>query len=201
MAGAGFSRVGLGVCNQGLLSSDAKIQLSVRYIFAATFVVNYMSNLFYQFSAKSLQGKETSMESFKGKTILVVNTASKCGLTPQFEGLENLYQKYKNQGLVILGFPCNQFANQEPGDESSIAEGCLINYGVSFPMFAKIEVNGENAHPIYKYLKAELSGLFGGKIKWNFTKFLIDSEGKPVKRFGPIAKPEKIDNYLSKILR
>jgi len=159
-----------------------------------------MSN-FYQFTAKSLQGKEVSMDSFKGKTILVVNTASKCGLTPQFEGLENLYQKYKSQGLVILGFPCNQFANQEPGDESSIAEGCMINYGVSFPMFSKIEVNGDNAHPIYQYLKKELSGLFGGKIKWNFTKFLVDSTGNPVKRFGPITKPEKIDQFLAKYLR
>jgi glutathione peroxidase len=140
------------------------------------------------------------MESFKGKTVLVVNTASKCGLTPQFEGLENLYQKYKDRGLVILGFPCNQFANQEPGDESSIAEGCMINYGVSFPMFAKIEVNGDHAHPIYKYLKTELSGLFGSKIKWNFTKFLINSTGKPVKRFGPITKPEKIDQYLTRML-
>jgi glutathione peroxidase len=159
-----------------------------------------MKNHFYQFSAKTLQGKEISMESFKGKTVLVVNTASKCGLTPQFEGLENLYQKYKDRGLVILGFPCNQFANQEPGDESSIAEGCMINYGVSFPMFAKIEVNGDHAHPIYKYLKTELSGLFGSKIKWNFTKFLINSTGKPVKRFGPITKPEKIDQYLTRML-
>jgi glutathione peroxidase len=155
-----------------------------------------MSNQFYQFSAKTLQGKEINMEQFRGKTILVVNTASKCGLTPQFEGLENLYQKYKDKGLIILGFPCNQFANQEPGDEKSISEGCLINYGVSFPMFSKIEVNGENAHPIYKYLKKELSGLFGGKIKWNFTKFLIDAEGNPVKRFSPVTKPEKIDKYL-----
>jgi glutathione peroxidase len=160
-----------------------------------------MSNQFYQFSAKSLQGKEISMETYKGKTILVVNTASKCGLTPQFEGLESLYQKYKDKGLVILGFPCNQFANQEPGDEKSISEGCLINYGVSFPMFSKIEVNGENAHPIYKYLKKELSGLFGGKIKWNFTKFLIDSEGNPLKRFAPVTKPEKIGLYLEKLMR
>ncbi len=160
-----------------------------------------MSNQFYQFSAKSLQGKEVSMETYKGKTILVVNTASKCGLTPQFEGLESLYKKYKDKGLVILGFPCNQFANQEPGDEKSISEGCLINYGVSFPMFAKIEVNGESAHPIYKYLKKELSGLFGGKIKWNFTKFLIDSEGNPVKRFAPVTTPEKIDSYLEKFMK
>lgn len=158
-----------------------------------------MSNQFYQFSAKSIQGKEISMDTFRGKTILVVNTASNCGLTPQFEGLESLYQKYKDKGLVILGFPCNQFANQEPGDEKSISEGCLINYGVSFPMFSKIEVNGENAHPIYKYLKKELSGFFGGKIKWNFTKFLIDSEGKPVKRFSPVTKPEKISLYLENL--
>lgn len=159
-----------------------------------------MKNQFYQFSAKSLQGSEVKMESYKGKTILVVNTASKCGLTPQYEGLEKLYQKYKDKGLVILGFPCNQFANQESGDEKSISEGCLINYGVSFPMYSKIDVNGENAHPIYKYLKSELNGIFGSKIKWNFTKFLIDSDGNPVKRFSPITKPEKIDKYLESIL-
>lgn len=159
-----------------------------------------MSNEFYQFSAKSLQGNEIKMDSYKGKTILVVNTASKCGLTPQFEGLEKLYQDYKDKGLVILGFPCNQFANQEPGDEKSISEGCLINYGVTFPMFSKIEVNGENAHPVYKYLKKELGSIFGSKIKWNFTKFLIDSNGKPIKRFAPVTKPEKIAVYLEKIM-
>jgi glutathione peroxidase len=159
-----------------------------------------MKNQFYQFTAKSLQGKETAMETYKGKTVLVVNTASKCGFTPQFEGLEKLYQKYKDKGFVILGFPCNQFANQEPGDEKSIAEGCLLNYGVTFPMFSKIEVNGENADPIYKYLKKELKGIFGNKIKWNFTKFLIDAEGNPVKRFSPATKPEEIDKYLEKIL-
>jgi len=155
---------------------------------------------FYQFSALSLQGKEIKMENYKGKTILVVNTASKCGLTPQFEGLEKLYQKYEEKGLIILGFPCNQFAGQEPGDEKSISEGCMINYGVSFPMFSKIEVNGGNAHPIYKYLKKELRGLFNSNIKWNFTKFLIDSDGKPVKRFAPITRPDKIDKYLASIL-
>ena len=160
-----------------------------------------MKNEFYQFSAKTLQGKDVQMEAFKGKTVLVVNTASKCGLTPQYEGLEKLYQKYKDQGLIILGFPCNQFGNQEPGDEKSISEGCLINYGVSFPMFAKIEVNGDGAHPIYNYLKKELPGFLGGRIKWNFTKFLVDSNGKPVKRFAPTSSPEKIDKYLSKILK
>ncbi len=160
-----------------------------------------MKNEFYQFSAKTLQGKDVQMEAFKGKTVLVVNTASKCGLTPQYEGVEVLYQKYKDQGLIILGFPCNQFGNQEPGDEKSISEGCLINYGVSFPMFAKIEVNGDGAHPIYKYLKKELPGFLGGRIKWNFTKFLVDANGKPVKRFAPTSSPEKIDKYLSKILK
>ena len=159
-----------------------------------------MKNQFYQFSALSLTGKEIKMENYKGKTILVVNTASNCGLTPQYEGLENLFQKYKDKGLVILGFPCNQFANQESGDEKSISEGCLINYGVSFPMFSKIDVNGENAHPIYKYLKSELGGLLGSKIKWNFTKFLLDSNGNPVKRFAPVTTPEKIDKYLESIL-
>jgi len=159
-----------------------------------------MNKEFYQFEAKSLQGKEIKMESYKGKTILVVNTASKCGLTPQFEGLENLYQKYKDRGLLILGFPSNQFANQEPGDEKSISEGCVINYGVSFPMFSKIDVNGEEAHPIYVYLKKELKGTLGNKIKWNFTKFLIDAEGNPVKRFAPTTKPEKIDEFLAKML-
>ncbi len=159
-----------------------------------------METPFYQFSAKTLQGKEVSMADFKGKTVLVVNTASKCGLTPQFEGLEQLYQKYKTKNLVILGFPCNQFANQEPGDEASISDGCVLNYGVTFPMFGKIEVNGPNAHPMYQYLKKALPGWFGNNIKWNFTKFLISADGKPLKRFSPTTKPEKIDAFLSKVL-
>ena len=159
-----------------------------------------MNTAFYNFSAKNLQGKEISMRDFQGKMVLVVNTASKCGLTPQFEGLEALYQKYKDRGLVVIGFPCNQFANQEPGDEKAITEVCSINYGVSFPMFAKIDVNGKNAHPLYKFLKKELGGWFGNSIKWNFTKFLISADGKPLKRFAPIAKPEEIDAYISKIL-
>lgn len=159
-----------------------------------------MENNFYQFTARSLQGEEIEMKSYKGKTILVVNTASKCGFTPQYAGLEELYEKYKDRGLVILGFPCNQFGNQEPGDEKSIAEGCVLNYGVSFPMFSKIDVNGKNAHPIFKYLKNELGGTLGKKIKWNFTKFLIDKNGKPVKRFAPITKPEKLDPEVKKVL-
>ncbi|UTW62786.1 glutathione peroxidase [bacterium SCSIO 12741] len=157
---------------------------------------------FYQFDAQNLGGEKVSMEAFKGKTVLVVNTASKCGLTPQFEGLEKLYKDYQDQGLVILGFPCNQFANQEPGDEKSIQEGCMINYGVSFPMFAKIDVNGKNAHPIYKYLKKNLGGgLLGSRIKWNFTKFLIDAEGNPVKRFAPTTTPEKMEPFLKQTLQ
>jgi len=155
-----------------------------------------MKTSFYDFKAKTLGGKEISMEEYKGKTVLVVNTASKCGLTPQFEGLEELYKKYNDKGLVILGFPCNQFANQEPGDEKSIAEGCLINYGVTFPMFSKIEVNGPDAHPLYKYLRSALPGFLSNRIKWNFTKFLINAEGKPVKRFAPATEPDKIDAYL-----
>lgn len=157
-----------------------------------------MGAQFYDFKAKTLQGKEIGLDTFKGKTVLVVNTASKCGLTPQYEGLEALYRKHSDKGLVILGFPSNQFANQEPGDEKSIAEGCLINYGVSFPMFSKIDVNGPDAHPLYQYLRNELPGVFSKKIKWNFTKFLIDAEGNPVKRFSPTTKPEKIGEYLEK---
>ncbi len=159
-----------------------------------------MQSNIYHFTAKTLQGKEISLEEFKGKTILIVNTASKCGLTPQYKGLEELYQKYKDKNLIILGFPCNQFAKQEPGDEKSISEGCLINYGVTFPIFSKIDVNGENAHPIYKYLKSKLKGTFGDNIKWNFTKFLIDKNGNPVKRFSPITKPEKIEKFIADMI-
>jgi glutathione peroxidase len=159
-----------------------------------------MDTTFYSFSAKSLQGKDLTMNTFKGKTVLVVNTASKCGLTPQFEGLEELYKKYQDKDFVILGFPCNQFAKQEPGDEKSISEGCLLNYGVTFPMFSKIDVNGKTAHPLYKYLKKELKGTFGGRISWNFTKFLIDKNGKPLERFSPKTDPAKIDTFLETIL-
>lgn len=160
-----------------------------------------MSTSIYDFSANRLNGKIEELSQYRGKTIVVVNTASKCGLAPQYEGLENLYKKYKDKGLVILGFPCNQFGNQEKGTSDDIQEFCQINYGVSFPMFEKIEVNGRNAHPIYQYLKKELSGgLLGSAIKWNFTKFVINKNGKPVKRFAPIAKPEKMEAYIKGIL-
>ncbi|MDO3695043.1 glutathione peroxidase [Wenyingzhuangia sp. chi5] len=155
---------------------------------------------FYNLKATLLNGETVSMEQYKGKTIIIVNTASKCGLTPQYEGLENLYQKYKEQGLIILGFPCNQFGKQESGSSEDIQEFCQINYGVSFPMFEKIEVNGTNTHPIFKFLKSKLGGCFGSKIKWNFTKFIVDKNGKPVKRFAPITKPEKMEKLITKIL-
>lgn len=160
-----------------------------------------MQTSIYNFSANRLNGQKTDLSEYKGKTIVVVNTASKCGLTPQYQGLEKLYNEYKNDGLVVLGFPCNQFGNQEKGSSEDIKEFCQVNYGVSFPMFEKIEVNGKNAHPVYKYLKSQLSGgLLGSAIKWNFTKFVIDKNGKPLKRFAPTTKPEKMEDFIKKIL-
>lgn len=157
---------------------------------------------FYDFEATKLNGKTVSMKEYQGKTIVIVNTASKCGFTPQYEGLEKLYQKYKDRGLVILGFPCNQFANQEPGSSKEIEEFCKVNYGVTFPLFEKIEVNGKNAHPIFKFLKSKLSGgIFGSRIKWNFTKFVINSKGVPVKRFSPNTKPEKMEKTIRRLLQ
>jgi glutathione peroxidase len=155
---------------------------------------------FYNLEADTLSGKTVSMKDFEGKAVLVVNTASKCGLTPQYEGLEKLYQEYRDQGLVILGFPCNQFGKQEPGSAEDIQEFCQVNYGVSFPMFAKVDVNGSNTHPIFQYLKSKLGGLLGRSIKWNFTKFLIDREGRPVKRFAPTTQPHKMERAIRKVL-
>ncbi|MCW1877609.1 glutathione peroxidase [Erwinia sp. INIA-01] len=149
--------------------------------------------LFHQLSATSLQGQLIPMADYAGKLVLVVNTASRCGFTPQYAGLEALYKKYADQGLVVLGFPCNQFGKQEPGSADDIAQTCHINYGVTFPMFEKVEVNGAAAHPLFRYLKEELPGVLGGRIKWNFTKFLIGRDGKPLKRFAPIATPEKME--------
>jgi glutathione peroxidase len=148
---------------------------------------------FLKLSANSLHGKPVAMSDFVGKAVLVVNTASKCGFTPQYAGLEALYQKYKDQGLVILGFPCNQFGGQEPGGVNEIEQTCLINYGVSFPMFEKVDVNGPAAHPIYDFLTRRLTGWFGRRIKWNFTKFLVGRNGEPVKRFAPSAKPAALE--------
>lgn len=155
---------------------------------------------FYNFSAKDINGKEVSMEDYKGKVVIIVNTASKCGFTPQFEGLENLYKKYKDEGLVILGFPCNQFGNQDPGEDGEIKTFCELNYGVTFPMFSKVEVNGEDAHPIYKWLKEEKGGLLGEDIKWNFSKFILDRNGNVVKRYGSNKKPENMEKDIEELL-
>lgn len=162
---------------------------------------NMKKKSFYDFSAKSIQGEEIPMSNYQGKVVLVVNTASKCGFTPQFEGLEKLYETHSNDGLEILGFPCNQFGSQEPGTEADIQKGCMVNYGVTFQMFSKIEVNGNNAHPLYKYLKSEKGGLLGSKIKWNFTKFLIDKNGKVIKRYGPNTKPSSIEPDIIELLK
>jgi glutathione peroxidase len=155
---------------------------------------------FYNYSATNIVGKDVNMEAYKGKVVMVVNTASKCGLTPQFEELEQLYKEYKQDGLEILGFPCNQFANQDPGTNEEVQEFCQLNYGVTFPMFGKVDVNGENAHPLYKYLTSEKKGLLNKKVKWNFTKFLIDAEGNVVKRYAPTVKPLKIKADIEKLL-
>jgi len=144
------------------------------------------------FSATTLEGREQDLADYQGKVVLVVNTASQCGLTPQFSGLESLYEKYVDQGLVILGFPCNQFAGQEPGTADEIGEFCQRNYGVSFPMFDKIDVNGDDAHPLYKWLRTEKGGLLGDSIKWNFTKFLVGKDGQVIKRYAPTTDPDKI---------
>ena len=155
----------------------------------------------YDFSAKNIDGSEQAFAAYKGKTLLVVNVASKCGFTPQYKGLEALWRKYKDKGLVILGFPCDQFGHQEPGDENEIKNFCSLSYDVSFPMFAKIEVNGAGTHPVYQFLKSEAPGILGSEgIKWNFTKFLVDKSGKVVRRYGSVDTPEKIEKDLDGLL-
>jgi glutathione peroxidase len=151
----------------------------------------------YDFSARDIDGNERSLAEWRGKTMLVVNVASKCGFTPQYTGLEALWQADRDKGLVVLGFPCDQFGHQEPGDEAEIRNFCSTSYEVSFPMFSKIEVNGDRAHPLYKWLKSEGKGILGSEsIKWNFTKFLIDRDGQVVKRYAPTDTPEKIGKDL-----
>ncbi len=154
----------------------------------------------YDFDVKALSGEVLSLSDYKGKVLLVVNTASKCGFTPQYEALQVLYEKYRDQGLVILGFPCNQFGGQEPGEESQIKQECLINYGVTFPMFSKVDVKGRAAEPVFSYLVKQLPGLLGNDIKWNFTKFLISREGEPMKRYAPTTKPFAIEDDIIKLL-
>lgn len=154
----------------------------------------------YEFTVDDITEQSVPLEMYKGKVLLIVNTASKCGFTPQFEGLEQLYQTYKSQGLVVLGFPSNQFLHQDPGTNDEIAEFCQANYGVTFPMFAKIEVNGKNAHPLYEYLKSNVPNQKYKKIGWNFTKFLIGKDGKPLKRYGSRTKPKEIAKDIEQLI-
>jgi glutathione peroxidase len=160
-----------------------------------------MSQTIYDFTVSDIDGHEVKLDRYKDKVLLIVNTASKCGFTKQYAGLEELYRLYKDKGLVVLGFPCNQFANQEPGNMQEIKDFCSLTYQVDFPMFAKIEVNGNNAHPLYKFLKQKASGVLGLKaIKWNFTKFLIDRQGNIVKRFAPVVNPSNLTRDIERLL-
>ncbi|MGG3564907.1 glutathione peroxidase [Neobacillus rhizosphaerae] len=154
----------------------------------------------YDFTVKKTNGEKKSLEEYKGKPLLIVNTASKCGLTPQFTGLQELYDKYKDNGLEILGFPCDQFNNQEFDNIEETTQFCQLNYGVTFPIFAKIDVNGVYADPLFKYLKDQKKGLLGGMIKWNFTKFLVDSNGQVIERYAPTTAPDKIEADVVKLL-
>ena len=154
----------------------------------------------YDFTVLNTRKEPVSMAEYKGKVLLVVNTATGCGFTPQYEGLESLYKKYKDQGFVVLDFPCNQFANQAPGTEDEIVSFCQMKYNVSFPQFAKIKVNGDEANALYKWLKEQKGGFFSKAIKWNFTKFLVDREGKVIERYAPTTKPEKIEKDILKLL-
>jgi len=155
----------------------------------------------HEFRAKSIDGAEVSLSDYRGKVLLIVNVASACGFTPQYEGLEELHEKYKDRGFAVLGFPCNQFGKQEPGAEAEIKTFCQTRFGVTFPLFSKIDVNGANAHPLYKFLVQTKPGFLGSKrIKWNFTKFLIDREGRPVKRYAPQDKPKSIEGDIQNAL-
>lgn len=155
----------------------------------------------FDYSATDIKGKDHALSQYQGKVLLVVNTASKCGFTPQYKGLEALWEKYKDKGLVVLGFPCNQFGKQEPGSDDDISSFCELNYGVTFPVLAKVDVNGSNAHPLFKHLKKEAPGLLGTEgIKWNFTKFLVDKNGRVVDRFAPTDTPESLDAKVAALL-
>jgi len=154
----------------------------------------------YDFTMKSITGEDVSLDKYRGKVLLIVNVASKCGLTSQYEGLEAIYRKYKDRGLEVLGFPCNQFGGQEPGTESEIAQFCTTNYGVSFPMFAKIDVNGADQHPLYTFLKNAKGGIFGDAIKWNFAKLLVDRDGNVVERYAPTTGPASVTDDIERLL-
>ena len=152
------------------------------------------------FTATSLTGVETPLSTYDGQVVLVANTASKCGLTPQYEGLEKLYREHKDEGLVVLGFPCDQFAHQEPGTAEEISDFCTMNYGVTFPMFAKVDVNGDDTHPVWAWLKEAKGGLLGSAIKWNFTKFLVGRDGEVIERYAPTTEPAKLADDIEKAL-
>jgi glutathione peroxidase len=156
----------------------------------------------YDFSAKlsGVRGREKKLSDYQGKVLLIVNTASKCGFTPQYQGLQGLYSKFKRRGFEVLAFPCDQFGHQEPGSDGEILSFCETNFGIEFPLFAKVEVNGDNAHPLFKYLKSQKGGLLGSSIKWNFTKFLVDRNGKVVDRYAPVVKPERIAGDIDRTL-
>lgn len=154
----------------------------------------------YDFTVVRNDGKEESLSDYKGKVLLIVNTATGCGFTPQYEGLEKLYEKYKDKGFEILDFPCNQFGHQAPGNDAEINSFCTLKYDTKFPRFRKVDVNGENASPLFKWLKKQKGGLFGSAIKWNFTKFLVDREGRVVARFAPITPPDKIESKIQELL-
>ncbi|MDY0395317.1 glutathione peroxidase [Virgibacillus halophilus] len=154
----------------------------------------------YDFQAETIKGEKKRLADYKGYVLLIVNTASKCGFTPQLEGLQGLYEQYHDKGLEILGFPCNQFASQDPGSNDEIQSFCQLNYGVTFPMFAKIDVKGKQAHPLYNYLTNEAKGMMGKQIKWNFTKFLVGRDGEVLQRFAPQTKPESLAEEIEKAL-
>ena len=155
----------------------------------------------HDYSARTIDGEDRKLSDYKGKVLVIVNTASKCGFTPQYRGLEKMFREFQDRGLVVLGFPCDQFGHQEPGDENEIKQFCAVNYDVSFPMFSKVDVNGDHTHPLYRYLKDEAPGLLGSRgIKWNFTKFLVDKAGKVVRRYGSMDKPESIVKDIEKLL-
>ncbi|MFH5836497.1 glutathione peroxidase [Proteiniclasticum sp. C24MP] len=154
----------------------------------------------YEYQATDIDGELQSMRQYEGKVLLIVNTASKCGFTPQYEDLEKLYQKHKDKNFLVLGFPCNQFKSQEPGDEEDIKNFCEINYGVTFPMFSKVDVNGEDAHELFRYLRKETKGLLGDAVKWNFTKFLVDQKGQVIRRYAPTTNPLSIEKDILDLL-
>jgi len=179
-----------------------KIIMALMVLMSLSLEAGEKMQSFYDFNATDIIGIDHNMSEYKGKVVLVVNVASKCGFTPQYEGLEKLYKKYQSKGLEILAFPCNQFREQEPASAKEIQNFCNVNYGITFPLFEKIEVNGENAHPIYKFLKKEATGFLGTEsIKWNFSKFLIDRDGNVLERYGSTTKPKELEEEIEKLLK